>query len=123
MPKITVGDKSFDAPEGKRLILALRDEDVDILHRCGGYAQCTTCRVEFSEGEPDRMTEAERDKLTDQGDLGEFRLSCQIPCEHDMSVTPLLTLESTGLDDRGNRPQDDITPDPVWVDKPDAANG
>ncbi|MEO0564339.1 MAG: 2Fe-2S iron-sulfur cluster-binding protein [Chloroflexota bacterium] len=119
MPNITVNGKTFEAPADKRLILALRDEDVDILHRCGGYAGCTTCRVEFSEGEPDKMTKAELDKLTEQDNVGKFRLSCQILCESDMSVTPLMTLESTQLDDPGSRPQDNITPDPEWVDKPE----
>ena len=120
MPKITVTDgPEFETPEGTRLILALREADVDILHRCGGHAKCTTCRVEISEGEPAQMTEAERDKLQDQGNLGDFRLSCQIACEQDMTVTPLMTMASTGLDDRGPYPQDNITPDPVWVDKPE----
>ncbi|MEL6272916.1 MAG: 2Fe-2S iron-sulfur cluster-binding protein [Chloroflexota bacterium] len=119
MPKITVTDgDSFEVEDGKRLILALRDNDVDILHRCGGFAGCTTCRVEFSEGEPTRMTEAELNRLNEQSQVGEFRLSCQIECTQDMTVKPLMTLESTGLDDRGNQPQDNITPDPVWTEKP-----
>jgi len=119
MPKITVeGGTTFDAPEGKRLILALRDEDVDILHRCGGNAKCTTCRVKFHAGEPERMTVAERDRLESGNLLGEVRLSCQIPCTHDMTVEPLNTLENTGLDDRGSRPEDHITPDPEWTDAP-----
>jgi ferredoxin len=121
MPKITVGDQTIEADHEQRLILALRDADVDILHRCGGYAKCTTCRVTFQEGEPNRITQAELDKLQDQGDLGNFRLSCQIACTQDMSVTPLLTLASTGLDDRGQTPQDDITPQPEWTEKPDNA--
>jgi len=45
---------------GKRLVLAIeQDAGVDILHACGGNARCTTCRVEFVEGEPARMTAAE----------------------------------------------------------------
>ncbi len=119
MPTITVNGQTIDAPDDQRLILALRDADVDILHRCGGNAKCTTCRVEFSEGEPTQMTQAELDKLTEQGDLGKFRLSCQILCEHDMSVTPLMSLESTGMDDRGPRPENNVTPDPQWTEKPE----
>jgi len=30
-------------------------------------ARCTTCRVEFLDGEPDRMTVAERDVLAARG--------------------------------------------------------
>ncbi len=120
MPKITVTNgPEIDASEGERLTLALRDADVDILHRCGGNAKCTTCRVEITAGEPAQMTEAERDKLQEQEKIGEYRLSCQIACNQDMTVTPLMTMESTGLDDRGPRPQDSITPEPVWVDKPE----
>jgi ferredoxin len=120
MPTITLKDgRVFEVPPDKRLVLALRDNDVDILHRCGGNARCTTCRVRFYEGEPERMTVAEHDKLVEKGNLlGEVRLSCQIPCDHDMTVEPVLTLENSGLDDPGNRPADQITPDPVWRDRP-----
>ncbi len=61
MPRIEVeGAGTFDVEEGKRLVLAIKeDAGVDILHRCGAYAKCTTCRVEFLEGEPNRMTQAE----------------------------------------------------------------
>lgn len=120
MPTITIKDgKSFEVESGKRLILALRDNDVDILHRCGGNARCTTCRVEFEAGEPDRMTVAERDKLAEkEGLLGTVRLSCQLLCEQDMTLTPLMTMENTQLDDPGGRPADHITPDPEWTDAP-----
>ncbi len=62
MPKLTVeGVGEFNVPTGKRLVLALTDEaGIDQLHACGGNARCTTCRVEFLAGEPDRMTVAER---------------------------------------------------------------
>ena len=117
MPKLTVQDKgTFDVADGKRLVLAIEENGSDILHRCGGNARCTTCRVEFIEGEPERMTIAERDKLKGQNDLGEFRLSCQILCEGDMTVKPLMTLSATGMDDAGPTPVDDITPEPEWVD-------
>lgn len=119
MPEITVKDgNSFEVDSGKRLILALKDNDVDILHRCGGHAKCTTCRVEFETGEPDKMTKAEHDKLEDGGNMGKFRLSCQITCEHDMTVVPLLSKVSEKLDDAGPRPEDHITPEPEWVEKP-----
>ncbi len=120
MPQITVKDgKSFEAENGKRLILALEDAGVDILHRCGGYAKCTTCRVKFIEGEPDKMTVAERDRLAkDEGLLGEVRLSCQISCQHDMTVEPLMSKVNQNLDDAGSRPEDAITPEPEWIDRP-----
>ncbi|MEQ8674924.1 MAG: 2Fe-2S iron-sulfur cluster-binding protein [Aggregatilineales bacterium] len=107
---------SFDAKDDKRLVLAIRDHGVDILHRCGGFAKCTTCRVKFVEGEPDKMTEAEHTRLTESELMGEIRLSCQILCDHPMTVEPLMTQTSENRSTPGNRPQDHITPPPVWRD-------
>ncbi|MEX2172653.1 MAG: 2Fe-2S iron-sulfur cluster-binding protein [Pirellulales bacterium] len=59
-------------------MLALKqDAGIDQLHACGGNARSTTCRVEFIEGEPDRMMVAERDVVAARG-LSGVRLSCQI---------------------------------------------
>jgi ferredoxin len=119
MAKITIKDGiSFEADAKTRLVIALMDHDVDVLHRCGGNARCTTCRVTIYEGEPETMTIAEHDKLNDQNLLGQVRLSCQIYCDRNMTVEPLRTLANTGLDDAGPRPADQITPDPEWIDRP-----
>jgi ferredoxin len=116
MPKLKIKDKGeFDIEAGKRLVLAIKDSGADILHRCGGHAKCTTCRVQFEAGEPDKMTQAEKEKLESQDNLGNFRLSCQITCDADMSVEPLMTMSNQGLDDPGSRPEDSITPQPQWV--------
>ncbi|MSP14921.1 MAG: (2Fe-2S)-binding protein [Chloroflexi bacterium] len=117
MLKITVNGDTFEAPEGKRLVLAIRDHGVHIGHRCGGFARCTTCRVEFEEGEPDTMTRAEFDRLTAKGILGQVRLSCQIACDHHMSVRPLMTLESEGWTDTGPEPEPGVTPEAKWYPK------
>ncbi|NIS83141.1 MAG: 2Fe-2S iron-sulfur cluster binding domain-containing protein [Anaerolineales bacterium] len=115
MPKLTVeGFGVFDVPEGKRLVKAIEDNGIDILHRCGGFARCTTCRVEFLAGEPQQRTVAERDKLKEKGESG-IRLSCQCLVEGDMSVRVINTLQSTGLDSPGDEPEDHITPEPEWV--------
>lgn len=118
MPTIKAGEVSFEVPEGKRLVLALKDNGVESLHRCGGYAKCTTCRVEFVEGEPEKMTKAERDRLEEGGLLGEVRLSCQIPCAHDMAVEVVYPFAESDLEDPGPTPKEDITPEPEWVDAP-----
>jgi ferredoxin len=120
MPKLTVeGVGTFDVEEGKRLVLAIEeDAGVDILHRCGGYARCTTCRIEYLGGEPGRMTKAEIGVLESRNLLGEVRLSCQALCDHDVRVRPLLTVSSTGLDGPGPKPEAEITPPPEWVEKP-----
>ena len=121
MPKLTVTDVgSFDVPPEKRLVLALVDEaKIDQLHACGGNARCTTCRVQFVSGEPDRMTQAERDVLTARGLIGQagLRLSCQILCDHDMEVKAISRFAGSGRADAGKRPADDITPPAVWAGK------
>jgi ferredoxin len=118
MPKLTVeGVGEFEVPAGKRLVLALTDEaGVDQLHACGGNARCTTCRVEFISGEPDQMTEAEKQVLAAKGLRG-VRLSCQIVCDYDMSVRCISRLAGSGRPDAGKRPTDAIAPPPVWVAK------
>src|ERR671924_1569760 len=119
MPKLTVQDVGeFEVPAGKRLVLALEDEaGIDQLHACGGNARCTTCRVEFVSGEPDQMTAAEKQVLAARG-LSGVRLSCQIVCDHDMTVRAISRLAGSGRADAGPRPADDIQPQPVqWVTK------
>lgn len=118
MPRLTVeGVGEFDVPEGKRLVLALeQDAGIDQLHACGGNARCTTCRVEFIADEPSRMTVAERDVLTARGLTG-IRLSCQIPCDHDMTVRAISRLAGSGRKDAGHEPATNIEPPPVWVEK------
>src|SRR3989440_2201462 len=102
MPKLTVdGYGTFDVPQDKRLVLAIeQDAHVDILHACGGNARCTTCRVEFIDGEPSRMTVAEKTRLEERG-LAGVRLSCQIVCDHDMTVRAISRLEGSGRPDPG----------------------
>ncbi len=121
MPKLTVeGAGSFEVPADKRLVNALTDDaKIDQLHACGGFARCTTCRVQFITGEPEQMTEAEKQVLTSKGLLGQsgLRLSCQILCDHDMEVKAISRLAGTGRADAGKRPEDAITPPPVWTTK------
>jgi ferredoxin len=119
MPKLTVeGVGTFFVPDGKRLVLALEDEaKIDQLHSCGGHARCTTCRVKFIAGEPDKVTQAEREILSSRGlgaEIG-LRLSCQINCDKDMDLVADSRLAGSGKKDVGPRPTDAITPPPVWT--------
>jgi ferredoxin len=50
MPKLTVNGVTTDVEQGTRLVLAIEDAGVNIGHRCGGIAKCTTCRVNFTSG-------------------------------------------------------------------------
>src|SRR5579862_3396414 len=89
MPKITVeNEKAFEVEAGKKLVLCLEDNGIDVLHRCGGNARCTTCRVEIVAGQVPSMSEVERAALTanDPALAERFRLSCQIRVEHDLVV-------------------------------------
>lgn len=120
MPKLTIdGVGTFEIAAGKRLIKALiEDAGTDQLHACGGVSKCTTCRVQFSAGEPDKMTQAEKDTLhgreiTDDG----VRLSCQIQCDQDMSIQLISRLEGSGRKDQGGQVTDEIQPAPDWTVK------
>lgn len=116
MPRLSVeGFPSVDVESGKRLVLAIeQDAHVDILHACGGNARCTTCRVEFIDGEPPRMTLAEKTRLEEKGLTG-VRLSCQTVCDHDMTVRAISRLAGSGRPDPGKTPEATIQPPPEWV--------
>ena len=121
MPQLTVENLgTFEVPAGKRLVLALtEDAKTDQLHACGGKAKCTTCRVEFVSGEPEKMTKAERDVLAAKGVTQPgVRLSCQIPVDHDMTVRVVSRFEGSGRKDSGSPVNAELEPTPVeWVSK------
>lgn len=108
MPRITAetasGTVAFDADQGRKLVLALEDNGVDILHRCGGNAKCTTCRVEILAGDPGEIGDGERNILATKGDLGDHtRLSCQVRIVDDLHVKVVRQSSVEGLD-AGGRP-------------------
>ena len=110
MPKIQAetanGLIETEAPQGKKLVLAIDDAGVDILHRCGGNARCTTCRVEVLEGDPGEMGELERNRLAVESELApNVRLSCQIHVEQDLKVRVINQASVRGMD-AGPRPID-----------------
>lgn len=116
MPILDIdGVGRFEVEAGTRLVLALQDNGGDMLHRCGGYSKCTTCRIKYIKGEPQEFTVAEREKLAKQGNTGKFRLSCQVLVEHDAHVMTLRKYSESGLPDPGPRPEANITPKPEWV--------
>ncbi|MBL8889955.1 MAG: (2Fe-2S)-binding protein [Planctomycetaceae bacterium] len=118
MPVLTVdGVGQFQVPAGKRLVLALVEEaGQDQLHACGGNSKCTTCRVEFVAGEPTRMTQAEQDCLRAR-EVSGARLSCQINCDHDMTVRVISRFAGSGRVDSGKPCAATIQPDPVWIER------
>ena len=111
MPKIQAETANSlvetEPPAGKKLVLALEDAGIDILHRCGGNARCTTCRVEILEGEPAEMGELERNRLAMEAELApNVRLSCQIRVNSDLKVRVINQASVRGMDP-GPRPFDE----------------
>ena len=88
---------SFPVEEGTKLALAIEQNGVDISHRCGGNARCTTCRAKFLTEEPP-MGKIEHDSLEEDGVLGQFRLCCQIRVDRDMTVDVLMLASEQGWD-------------------------
>ena len=98
------GTKVFEAPPGKKLVLAIEDAGIDILHRCGGNARCTTCRVELLAGDAGEMGELERNRLAMEAELADnIRLSCQIRIKDDLKVRVINQASVRGMDP-GPRP-------------------
>ncbi|MER3429992.1 MAG: (2Fe-2S)-binding protein [Blastocatellia bacterium] len=96
----------FECANGRKLVLCLEDNGVDILHRCGGNARCTTCRVEIISGEPGEMGEAERSILSTKPDLtSNTRLSCQIRPIGNLHIKVINQASVTGLAP-GTRPEE-----------------
>ena len=111
MPRIeaetATGVQTFDAAEGRKLVLAIEDAGIDILHRCGGNARCTTCRVEVLAGDAGQMQEAERNRLAQETGLAEnIRLSCQVRVHADLHVRVINQASTRNLAP-GPRPVDE----------------
>jgi ferredoxin len=108
MPKIeaetATGAQVFEAEAGRKLVLAIEDAGVDILHRCGGNAKCTTCRVEVLAGDPGEIGDAERERLARETGLAEnVRLSCQVHVQDDLKVRVINQVSTRNMD-AGPRP-------------------
>src|SRR5712691_3032082 len=110
MPRIEAetasGPEVFEVEQGKKLVLAIEDAGIDILHRCGGNARCTTCRVEVLEGDPGQMGELEQNRLAMEAELADhIRLSCQIRVKDELKVKVINQSSVRGMD-AGPRPLD-----------------
>ena len=104
------GKVSVETERDRKLVLVLEDGGIDILHRCGGNARCTTCRVEILSGDPGPIGEAEKSILATKADLGDHtRLSCQIRVIDNLQVRVINQSSVTGLDP-GPRPVEEPTP-------------
>ena len=111
MPRIEAetaeGSNAFEAEDGRKLVLAIEDAGIDILHRCGGVAKCTTCRVEVLAGDPGEIGELERNRLAAETGLAEnVRLSCQVHIHDDLKVRVVNQSSVRGIP-AGTRPSED----------------
>jgi len=107
MPTVTVeGLKSFEVDAGKKLVLAIEDAGIDIQHKCGGNARCTTCRVQIIGGDVAPMGGLEEARLAREAALGpDIRLSCQIRVQGDLTVRVIHRAAESGTT-AGTRPMD-----------------
>lgn len=100
------GKVAFEVEEGRKLVLCLEDNGVDILHRCGGNARCTTCRVEVLAGDPGEIGDPEKAILATKTDLNDHtRLSCQVRVMDDLHVNVINQASVKGID-AGPRPSE-----------------
>ena len=118
MPKLIVHDVGgFAIERGKRLVEALvEDASTDQLPACGDQSKCPSCLARLIDGEPDKITQAEKDtlnvrKINDPG----VRPSCQITCDNDMTVEIISGLAGSGRLDQRSAVADDIVPDRIWT--------
>jgi ferredoxin len=101
------GLQAFDAEQGRKLVLSIEDAGIDILHRCGGNAKCTTCRVEVLAGDPGEIGDAERNRLAMETGLAEnVRLSCQVRVIDDLKVRVINQASVRGIP-AGPRPTEE----------------
>lgn len=107
MPKVIIEDVgTIDADIGRRLVLAVEEGGVDILHRCGGNARCATCRVEILGGDPGPVTGPEETRLAQLSSRrASTRLSCQVQVRGDLQIEVCNRLSTTPeLGDAGPAP-------------------
>ena len=105
MPTVKIeGEQAIEVESGRKLVLAIEDAGIDILHKCGGVSKCTTCRVQVLDGDAGVMTDIERERLLREASFGpDIRLSCQVRVEGDLSIRVLARASTTGQN-AGTRP-------------------
>lgn len=86
-------DKEIKAEEGQTVLQALLTSGIEWMHACGGFCNCTTCRIEVEDG-MDNLSEMEEDEKNTlrrfQGDEvleGPYRLSCQVTVHGDIKIS------------------------------------
>jgi ferredoxin len=86
-------DEKVECEDGQDVLNALLEGGVEWMHACGGFCNCTTCRIKIEEGQ-DNVSDMEKDEKNTlrrfQGDEvleGPFRLSCQVNVYGDIKIS------------------------------------
>lgn len=87
-------DVKVEAEDGENILKALLNGGVEWMHACGGFCNCTTCRVEIIEGQ-ENISDMEQDEkntlIRFQGpdilEEGDYRLSCQVKVYGDIKIS------------------------------------
>lgn len=86
-------DETIEAEDGQTILQALLDSGIEWMHACGGFCNCTTCRVKIEEGQ-DNVSDMQKDEENTlrrfQGKEvleGPFRLSCQVTVHGDIKIS------------------------------------
>jgi len=91
--EFTDRDEEVEAEDGQSVLQALLHGGVEWMHACGGFCNCTTCRVKIEEGVENvsEMQEDEKNTLRRfQGEEvleGPFRLGCQVEVHGDIKIS------------------------------------
>ena len=91
MPKIRFLplDVEVEIPEGKTILDAALDNNIQLDHNCGGNCACSTCHVIIEQGFDTLppMSEDEEDMLDEAENLTDTsRLACQVKVTSDLVV-------------------------------------
>ena len=91
--EFTDRDDVIEAEDGQTILQALLDSGIEWMHACGGFCNCTTCRVKIEDG-MDNVSDMQEDEKNTlrrfQGDEvleGPFRLSCQVTVHGDIKIS------------------------------------
>src|SRR5690625_3595229 len=81
-------DKIVEVNKGHTILRAARQGKVDLRHKCGGKASCTTCKVIIEDQSGiSPVSEKEVRKLGDENIAQGLRLSCQTQIIQEVVVT------------------------------------
>lgn len=91
MPKVTFlpMNESYEAQPGESILDVAINNDVPMMHACGGFCACTTCHVEVKAG-GEKLSDMEEDEEERIGGVAgltlQSRLGCQAKVHGDVTV-------------------------------------